>query len=89
LTNKKSYDIIKVQKKERKKKMDNRYYTLTKIETLDIDIDDFIDDIIGCVEDRVNYDYDISYKDIENSSLMPALMKDITKKLVEIYIDKE
>jgi len=69
--------------------MDNRYYTLTKIETLDIDIDDFIDDIIGCVEDRVNYDYDISYKDIENSSLMPALMKDITKKLVEIYIDKE
>jgi len=69
--------------------MDNRYYTLTKIETLDIDIDDFIDDIIGCVEDRVNYDYDISYKDIENSSLMPALMKDITKKLVEIYINKE
>ena len=69
--------------------MDNRYYTLTKIETLDIDIDDFIDDIIGCVENRVNYDYDISYKDIENSSLMPALMKDITKKLVEIYIDKE
>ena len=68
--------------------MDNRYYTLTKIETLDIDIDDFIDDIIGCVEDRVNYDYDISYKDIENSSLMPALMKDITKKLVKIYIDK-
>jgi len=68
--------------------MDNRYYTFKKIETLDIDIDDFIDDIIGCVENRVNYDYDISYKDIENSSLMPALMKDITKKLVKKYIDK-
>jgi len=69
--------------------MDKRYYTLTKIGTLHIDIDDFIDDIIGGVEDRVNYDYDISYKDIENSSFMPVLMKDITKKLVEIYIDKE
>lgn len=68
--------------------MDNRHYTLKKIEILDIDIDDLIDDIIGCVENRVNYDYDISYKDIENSYLMPALMKDITKKLVKIYIDK-
>lgn len=69
--------------------MDNRHYTLKKIEILDIDIDDLIDDIIGCVEDRVNYDYDISYKDIENSYLMPALMKDITKKLVKKYIDKK
>ena len=68
--------------------MDNRHYTLKKIEILDIDIDDLIDDIIGCVEDRVNYDYDISYKDIENSYLMPALMKDITKKLVKKYVDK-
>lgn len=69
--------------------MDNRHYTLKKIEILEIDIDDLIDDIIGCVENRVNYDYDISYKDIENSYLMPALMKDITKKLVKKYIDKK
>ena len=69
--------------------MDNRRYTLKKIEVLDIDIDDLIDDIIGCVEDRINYDYDISYKDIENSYLMPALMKDITKKLVKKYLDKK
>lgn len=69
--------------------MDNRHYTLKKIEVLDIDIDDLIDDIIGCVEDRINYDYDISYKDIENSYLMPALMKDITKKLVKKYVDKK
>ena len=69
--------------------MDNRRYTLKKIEVLDIDIDDLIDDIIGCVEDRINYDYDISYKDIENSYLMPSLMKDITKKLVKKYLDKK
>ena len=67
--------------------MDNRYYVFTKIETIDINIDEYIEDIIGCVESRVCEDYDIGYQDVENSFL-PTLMRDITKKLVEKYIDK-
>jgi len=68
--------------------MDNKCYMFTKIEKIDIDMDEYIDDIIGCVENRLCDDYDISYKDLEKSSMFPILMRDITKKLIKKYIDK-
>jgi len=68
--------------------MDNKYYMFTKIEMVNIDMDEYIDDIIGCVENRLYNDYDISYKDLEKSSMFPILMKDIAKKLAEKYVDK-
>ena len=69
--------------------MDNKCYMFTRIEKIDIDMDEYIDDIIGCVENRLWNDYDISYNDLEKSSMFSILMKDITKKLVEKYLDKE
>ncbi len=68
--------------------MDNKYYMFTKIEMVNIDMDEYIDDIIGYVENRLYNDYDISYKDLEKSSMFPILMKDIAKKLAEKYVDK-
>ena len=68
--------------------MDNKSYMFTRIEKIDIDMDEYIDDIIGCVESRLCDDYDISYKDLEKSFTFSIIMKDITKKLVEKYVDK-
>ena len=70
--------------------MDMKYYKFTRVETLDIDVDDYVEDIESLVEDRLCEDYDI-YED-ENrtrlNSVMSDLMKDIIEKLVKKYIDK-
>ena len=70
--------------------MDTRYYKFTKVETLDIDVDEYVEDIVAMITDRVCEDYDIwseeSRKNID--SLISDLMKDITRKLVKKYIDK-
>ena len=70
--------------------MDMKYYKFTRVETLDIDVDDYVEDIESLVEDRLCEDYDI-YED-ENrtrlNSVMSDLMKDIIEKLVKKYVDK-
>lgn len=68
--------------------MDNRYYEITRVDTLDIDMDEYIEDIIDFVKEKVSEDNDIRYGDV-NDSFMSTLMKDITKKLAKKYIDKE
>ena len=70
--------------------MDTRYYKFTKVETLDIDVDEYVEDIVAMITDRVCEDYDIwSEENRKNiDSLISDLMKDITKKLVKKYIDK-
>lgn len=67
--------------------MDNKSYRVIKVETIDVDLDAYTENIIAYVEDKVYEDYDISYKDIEDY-LLSSLMKDIAKKLIEKYVDK-
>lgn len=67
--------------------MDLRYYTFTRVETLDIDVDAYTEDIESYVEDRLCEDYDI-YDENRNciNSVMSNLMKDIIRKLVKKYM---
>lgn len=67
--------------------MDVRYYKFTRVETLDIDVDAYVEDIESFVEDRLCEDYDI-YDDNRTrlNSVMPDLMKDIIRKLVKKYM---
>ena len=67
--------------------MDNRYYEITRVDTLDIDIDEYTEDIIDYIKEKVSDDYDIRYDDVDDS-FMSTLMKDIIKKLAEKYVDK-
>lgn len=65
----------------------DKSYTLVRTETINVDIDYYANEAVGAIEEELCTEFEID--DDAVKSIISDVMKDITKKLVEKYLDKE